>query len=355
MLINIYKTQAMLAAINRMLPAHTFLRDTFVAGSVTFVTEDVLVDYRKGKRKLAPFVAPRVGGITVDRDGYRTERYTAPKIAPQRIITIDDLVMRGLGENVFSARTPDQRQGELLGRDLAELDEMITRREEWMIRELLFYGRITMKGFIDRTDANYIEQVLDYGFDNKVALTDEMWNAAGDQGSRKYDHLKAWRLDIIQKTGKAPTMCIMSEDVADLFLADADIQKRFDVRHMYFGELKPTIQNEAVTYLGRLTGLGLDLYTYNEWYLDDNGVEQPMVPPGHLLMGRPKCLEVLYGAVTQMEQGSDAFYTYEGARIPKSWAEHNNDQRMVRLSSRPVPKPEDVDDWFVAEVIGEIE
>lgn len=345
--INIYRTQTLIAAVERLMPVHTFFRSTFFPGSLTFVTEEVMLDYKKGKRKMAPFVAPRVGGITMDRQGYRTDKYTAPKIAPQRALTVDDLVIRGMGENIFSQRTPADRQAELLGRDLAELDEMITRREEWMCRELLFNGKIVMKGFIDRNNQSYIEQVLDYGFTNKEVLTTgSLWN---ESGATIYADLKRWRLEVIQKSGRAPTICVLGQEACDAFLNDADIQKKMDLRNLYLGQINPVIQSDAVTYIGRLPELGLDLYTYNDWFLDDDGTEYPMVPGDHVLLARPGMGEFLYGAVTQLE--GDQFVTFEGARVPKSWADNQNEQRMLRLSSRPVPKPEDVDDWFVAKVL----
>jgi len=345
--LDIYRTQTLLAAIERMFPVRTFFRNTFFPGTQTFVTEEVLIDYRKGKRKMAPFVAPRVGGITMDRQGYRTDKYAAPKIAPQRAITVDDLVIRGMGENVFSQRTPADRQAELLARDLAELDEMITRREEWMIRELLFNGKIVMKGYIDRTNTNYVEQELDYGFTNKEVLTgSDLWS---ESTSNPYADLKRWRLEVIQKSGRAPTLAILGQKASDAFIDHPDIQKKLDVRNLYLGQVNPTIQDEALTYIGRLPELGLDLYTYNDWYLDDDGQEYPFVPEDHVLLARPNLGEMLYGAVTQMENGQ--FVTFEGTRVPKSWADDENEQRMLRISSRPVPKPEDVDDWFVAKVL----
>lgn len=344
--INIYRTRTMLAAVLLMLPVQTFLRSTFFPNSQTFVTEEVLLDFKKGKRKMAPFVAPRIGGITMDRDGYRTDKYAAPRIAPQRGITVDDLVLRGMGENVFSQRTPADRQAELLGRDIAEFDDMITRREEWMAAQILFTGKIVMKGFTNRTDT-YIEQELDYGFTNKDILTDtHKWDQST---STKYADLEEWRLEVIKASGKAPEICVMSRDVWALFRKDEDILKMLDVRNLLLATVNPVIKSPALTFVGRLTELGLDIYVYNEWYLDDDGVEQPMVPEKHLLLGSPNIGEYLYGAVTQMEEDGQ-FYTYEGARVPKSWADRNNEQRMLRLSSRPVPKPEDIDSWFVAQV-----
>lgn len=345
--INIYQTQTLLAAATRMMPVNTFLRSTFFPGVLTFVTEEVMLDVKKGKRKMAPFVAPRVGGITIDRQGYRTDKYAAPKIAPQRGITVDDLVIRGMGENVFSKRTPADRQAELLGRDLAELDDMISRREEWMVAQLLFNGKITMKGYIDYNNSKYVEQDLDYSFGNKVVLTSgSLWT---DSGADIYGDLKEWRLAVIQSSGKAPTICVMGQSAANAFMNNEDIQKKMNMYHTLLADINPVIKSDAITYIGRLPELGLDIYTYNDWYLDDDGTEYPFVPVDHVFLGRPGMGEVLYGAVTQMD--NDQFFTIEGARVPKSWADNNNEQRMLRLISRPVPKPESVDDWYVAQVL----
>lgn len=346
--INIYSTKTMLAAVNQMLPVRTFFRDTFfpVANDTTNPTEEVLIDYKKGKRKMAPFVAPRIGGVTMDRQGYRTDKYKAPKIAPQRILTLDDISVRGIGENIFSIKTPEQRQAELLGQDLADLDEMITRREEWMARELILNGKIIMKGYIDTQGSKYIEDELDYGFTNKEILTaGEAWNQAT---SKKYENLKAWRLDVIRSSGAAPNIVVMAQDVLALFIDDPVIQKKMDIRNMYFGDFNPRIENDAVTFVGRLTELGLDIYTYDEWFIDDDEVEKAMMPAKHLIMGRRNLGRFAYGAVTQMEK--EVFMTYEGRRVPKQWADEQNEQRLIRLSSRPVPIPSDIDSWYVAQV-----
>lgn len=345
--VNIYRTQSMLAAINKMMPIRTFFRDTFFPGIQTFTTEDVLLDFKKGKRKMAPFVAPRVGGVTMDRQGYRTDKYTAPKIAPQRQLTVDDLVIRGMGENLFSPRTPADRQAELLGRDINELDEMITRREEWMIRELLFNGKITMNGYIDTANNKTIDQTLDYEFTNKEILTGtHLWS---ESTSTKLDDLKRWRKEVIRKSGHAPTMAIFGDDAFEQFLADPDVSEKLKQFNSTLIQINPTVKDDALTYIGRIAELGLDIFTYNDWYLDDDGNEFPFVPADQVLLARPNMGEVLYGAVTQLEQGQ--FVTIEGSRVPKSWADEDNDVRMIRISSRPVPKPEDIDDWFVAQVL----
>jgi hypothetical protein len=344
--INIYQTRTMMRAIDKILPANTFFMDTFFNKVETYPTENIDVDYRKGKRKMAPFVAPRVGGITMDRQGFTTKSYTPPKIAPQRILTKDDISNRAMGENVYSTMTPEDRAAQILGKDLSELDEMITRREEWMCREIIINGKCTMKGFVDDKDTNSVDQEVDYKFTNKETLTSvAKWDV---ETSTKLADLKRWRLSVIKKTGKAPTVCIMSSDVADLFIGDLNVQEMFDKKSIKIGDITPAIINEAVTFIGRITSLGLDLYTYDEWYLDDEDVEQPMMPIKTLMIGRPGMAKRIYGAVTQMEK--DEFYTCEGERVPKSWSDNANEVKMLKITSRPLPVPEDVDDWYVAVV-----
>lgn len=337
--INIYNTRTMMAAINLMLPTHTFLRDTFFPGEDPKVTEDVDVDFKKGKRKMAPFVAPRIGGVVMDRQGFVTSNYKIPKIAPERVIAIDDINQRGMGENIYSTRTPQQRAQEVLAQDLLDLDDQITRRVEWMCREALFNGKVLMSG-------EGFEQEVDYKFTNKEILAaGAIWT---ETTSKPLEDLKRWRLSVIKKTGKAPNICVFESSVVDTFINNQDVRELMDLQRLNVGSIEPSVQNESITFIGRLPSLGLEIYTYDEWYIDDAGVEQPMVPEGHILMASRGMNKIIYGAVTQIEDGN--FVTIEGTRIPKYWADADNDIKKLRLSSRPLPVPDDVDGWYVAKV-----
>jgi hypothetical protein len=61
---------------------------------------------------------------------------------------------------------------------------------------------------------------------------------------------------------------------------------------------------------------------------------------------------MLYGAVTVIDQRTEEFVTYEGRRIPDSWTKKNPDQRIIRISSKPLPVPGIFDGWLVADVLG---
>lgn len=345
--IQIYQTRQMMAAIIKMKQPKTFLRDTFFPNVQTFVTEKVDVDFKKGRRTMAPFVAPRVGGVVVDRQGYKTDTYSVPRISPERIITGDDINKRGMGEAIYSIKTPEQRAAEMMGKDLIELNNSITRREEWMCREVLLNGKVTMRGLIDDKNENYIEQVVDYGFENKEVLSGmDLWS---DANSDPYEYLKQRRLDIIKKSGKAPNVVILSGDVEAAFINHPRIKEVNDIRRYQMSSIEPKIINDAVTLIGYLPGLGLEIYRYDEWFIDDDGVEQSMIPEKHIIIGRTGMARIIYGAITQIE--NDGFVTIEGKRIPKNWVDKNNDVVKLRVGSRPLPVPEDVDDWYTAQVL----
>jgi len=344
--VNIYTTKTMMQAVVRMLPPKAFLRDTFFGRTETFVTEEVLADYKKGKRKMAPFVAPRVNGITMDRAGYRTDKYLVPRIAPQRLMSVDDISARMLGEDIFSLRTPEQRAAELMGQDLVDLDEMITRREEWQVRQLLLEGKIIMKGIIDDINERTVDQTVDFGFTNYEALTGaDKWDT---ETADIYGCIEDKKLDIVKKTGIAPTVGVMATDVKRSFINNKKIQDLHNIINMRLGMIQPRIVADGVTRITLVEDLNIEFYSYDEWFIDDDGVEKPVIPAGTVILGRPNMGKRLYGAITQLEGYGDSgtFVTYEGLRIPKNWVNTNDEVKMVRLSARPLPVPDDVDDWY---------
>lgn len=137
-----YTTREMIGAIEINPPVRKFLTEKFFPVEQTHLTEKVEFDVKKGKRVMAPFVSPRIGGKVITRQGFQTKEFTTPRLAPERMLTVDDISTRALGENIYSKRTPSEREDELLAMDYKELDESIQRRIEWMCRQILFWGKL---------------------------------------------------------------------------------------------------------------------------------------------------------------------------------------------------------------------
>lgn len=347
---DIFTPMEMLQALETVGRPKTFLKDTFFPGEKTFVTEDVLFDIKKGKRRLAPIVAPRVGGITIEREGFETHKVEPLRVAPQRPLTIDDVIKRGFGEQINSRKTPAQRQAELTAADLQELNDTISRREEWLSAETLFKGKAILKGRVSDSDTNVIEREIDFGFTNKVVLSGtSLWDK---DTADILANLRAWRLQVLQSTGVAPDTVILGEDAVTAFLGNKKLQDLMNIRNMSVMTVEPSLRDDAITFLGKIPGLGLEVYSYDEWYLDDDNVEKPFVPKDVALLAKAGGGSFGYGAITQMDKREDPSYTTtEGRAVPKKWADMENDIIMLRLTSRPVPMPADVNGWLVAKVV----
>ncbi|WNF36414.1 major capsid protein [Bacillaceae bacterium IKA-2] len=345
MAINIYDTRTMLAAIEMMMPVNTFLKSTFFSTPKPFTTEHVDVEYKKGRRKMAPFVSPRIAGQVMDRQGFTTKTFKPAPIKPKRIITGDDINKRLMGENIYSQRSAAQRAAELLAADLSEMDEAITRREEWMAAQVLFTGKVDIVG-------DGVDSTLDYGFTNKETLSGtDLWSdkAASDPIA----DLKRWRIDVIKSSGITPDRVIMSSDVVDAFVEHPKVKEVMDNRRIILGQIQPQTLADGVTYIGAISSLGLDIYSYDEWYYDEVAkVEKPMVPEATLAIVSTRARSsMLYGAVTLTDAQSNNFMTYEGSRIPDSWIQKDPAARFLQIHSMPLPVPHEVDSWFVAKVI----
>ncbi len=336
-----YTTREMMAARDLTPPVRTFLQNTFFPDSNTHVTEKVEFDVRKGKRVMAPFVAPRVGGKVLTRQGFHTNQFTTPKIAPERPLTIDDISTRAIGENIYSQRTPEERENELLAKDYTDLEESIARRREWMCRQILFEGKIDIQDEDEGLDIQ-----VDFGFTNKYVLTtDQFWSVATVD---PLPLLRNIRKDIIRKTGIAPDIMVFAGDMIEDFITNKFIVEAVNKLNMKNVVIEPRVVDPALTFYGRIQELDMDIYSYDEWFLNDEGEEEAIVPSGHVLIGHSKGEGAIeYGAVTQIEDKK--FVTYEGELVPKQYADEKNEVKMFRLTSRPLPRPYDVDSWAVIE------
>lgn len=109
--LNMLETYTLMAIGEEIVPRTNFFRDRYFpteAGDL-FASDKVLTEYRKGDRAMASFVSPRVGDIPMDRRGYEIHEYQPARIAPSRLLTVDELNKRGFGEALYSQSTEAQR------------------------------------------------------------------------------------------------------------------------------------------------------------------------------------------------------------------------------------------------------
>lgn len=339
MSIDIFSTRTMLKAVKIMPKTQTFLRDTFFSTHNMFETENIDIDIMKGKRKMAPFVNPRLPGKTLVRDGYETYTYKPCLLNPNTVTTADTIMKRQPGEAIYGGMSPIERGTQILANDLTMLDEAITRREEWMCAQLLLTGKVIMIG-------EGVKDELDFKFTNTETLPPaKQWNKAD---ADPITDIKKWREKIQKASGINPTTLILSSDVATAFMNNEKIQKQMNIWNLQNITMAPKDLAGGVTYVCRIAELGIDVYYYNEWYADDSdGEVKSLLPPGTaILLSKNDNYALNYGAVALVDKGM-----FVSERVPSSWTTPDPSARFLNMMSRPLPICKDVDGWFSAKVL----
>jgi len=333
-------------AVKNMKPARRFLTNTFFSQVRPTITSTIDIDIVKGKRRLAPFVSQRIGSTTMETDGFTTSTYRPPLVAPDYPFTGEDLETRLPGENIYSGQSPDDRLAVLIGSKLAEFENAIARREEWMVAQALATGKIPVVG-------EGVNQLIDFQLTNKQTLgVKAKWNyTASDANSHPIKDLKRWKRELA-KSGFTPTHCIMDTGAGDAFLAHPDIEKLFSMQNANFGTLAPrSTDPDGTCFLCRLNEIGLDVYTYEEWYVDPvDNEEKPLLPNGTVIMASSNSVStgfvMAYASIIDVVNG-----TFSLSRVPKSWLQNKPPVRYLALQSRPLPIPTMVDSWYVGTVL----
>ena len=347
MAVDMFSTRTMLGMIQESeKKATTFLRDRYFGNVVTFDTAKIDIDIVSDhERKVAPFVNPKVGGSIVERDGYRTNSYEAPEVSPMMVTTAEDMLKRSAGESMYAMKSPTQRASEEIGRNLSQLDDIITRREEVMCSEALFSGQVTVNGVGYADVIQYWSQLK--SSEQPMTTLSTKWTASG---ADPMADLRSIRRTVIQKCGTTPTEIVCGTGAIEALLAKLNSDK-LDTRRVDLGMIDPSLLPNGVTYWGYLKDSGLDIFSYDSWYVNDAGTETAIVPNGSVLMGSPNVKTTMaYGCVALTGDDNVAFY--EGRRVPDSWVQRANPSgRVVQIKARPLPIINQVQGFHVISAI----
>lgn len=351
--LDFFNTYTLIAVTEEIVPKKSFFRDRYFPtgeGDI-FASDKVLTEYKKGDRKLAAFVSDRVGDIPMDRRGYDIHEYEPAKIAPSRILTLDDLKKRGFGEALYSNMTQAQRAAKLQLADLSEMDARIARREEWMAAQTMINNGCTIQEYLDDTTAGEEKHIYFYdgeSSEHTYTVGENKWDAEG--GDLYGDVIAMCKM--LSKRGLKSADLVLGTNAADCVRANealmAELNKNSNVNR---GSIDETLtQYEGVVFMGNINfgGFWLNVISVDETYTDDNNEEQSYFPATSAMVTAPACGHMMYGQLTQIDYGNTDFTTHTGKRIPKFSVDQANDIRKLRLAARPLAAPKAYCPWIYA-------
>ena len=344
---DIYSTRAQLAAIDLMPREYSVLYDFFGHDAGTVEDDKAIYDYRKGSRKMAPTVQPGTGGVLMERDGYETREIGFCCIAPERIIEDQNLKGRMFGERVLGAMTPQERERKILARDLTEMRKAIQRRREWMVRQVLLTGKLSIFTYTNEGRGVNPTMIADYGFTN-FYTPDTAW----DQAGAKIDDDMKEIFDLVYDGLGQVDKIVMASDVASAVLHNEAFMKHYDRRNEEAGKINTKYRGSGLRFIGTNAD-GVQLFSLSGTFVDDDGLVKKVLPDGTLIAGSDDLLNIFHGPVTQVEEtGANAQHkTYIKKEVPLRYGSIDGNTIKNRLTSCPTVVPRNVDGWCVANVL----
>lgn len=344
---DIYSTRAQLAAIELMPREYSVLYDFFGKEAGNVEDDKAIYDFRKGSRRMAPTVHPGTGGVLMDRDGYETREIGFCCIAPERIIEDQNLKGRMFGEKVLGAMTPQEREKKMLAKDLTDMRKAIQRRREWMVRQVLLTGKLSVFTYTNEGRGVNPTMVADYGFTN-FYTPDTAWDQAG--ATIDDDMHEIFDL-VYEGLGEVDTI-IMAPNVAGAMLANSKFVDQYDRRNADMGKINTQYRGSGLRFIGYNSD-GVQMFSLAGTFVDDDGQTKRIIPDGKLIAGSSDMLNIFHGPVTQVEEtGPNAQHkTYIKKEVPLRYGSIDGNSIKNRLTSCPTVVPRNVDGWAVATVL----
>lgn len=346
--IDIFDSYYLAGVVEEIVPKKTFFRDRYFPTTEAdiFSSNKVLVEYKDGDRRMAPFIVEGAGDTPVDRGGYHVMEYAPPMVAPSRLLTLDDLKRRGFGEAVLADKKPDERARAMQMNDLIDLENRIARREEWMCAQVMINNAVDLVEFADSQTLGIPRRLQFYDQATTHAFTRaNQWDAMN--GDMLGDVMAM--CDLLMERGLPAADLVIGAEVANFIRDNSTIQALLDNRRYELGNIKPQEMYPGVAWMGQLNfgGYILDIWVVRETYVNDLGASALYFPTDAAMVTAPNCGRLLYGAVTQIEPDRE-FHTFTGKRVPKFVVNEDKDIRKLRLAAKPLAAPANLSPFIYA-------
>jgi hypothetical protein len=97
---------------------------------------------------------------------------------------------------------------------------------------------------------------------------------------------------------------------------------------------------------------GLPLYVDESEYQDTDGTMKPYVPEDNVLVAASSLVgNFSYSGVAQVDADESRMSVYQSKRVPLIFYEAGEDIRKFRLSTRPIPVPQNLAAWTVLDAL----
>lgn len=344
----IQDTVTLLQAIEQIKDPATYLVDTFFPQKMpTAFTDTVAVEYKKGKRLLAPYIVKGSKGVNINRETAQAKFYKAPLMGPRRVLSIQDVESRMFGETpIYSTMKPEERAARMQAQDLVDLRKMIANRKNKMAADILQTGETLVKGYAD-DGVTFTQDTISFDWSGNLSVTTSWDNPA----ATIYADIQAAVEKIAEDTGEFPTLMLCGRNVEKYLIQNTEIKNWLMIpnrTNLAMASFAPRYDSINSRYIGTISALGLEVRSYIETYTDDDGTVKPFIDPDTVIIANPGKGKQLSGRITLVENTGVKSYVAE--YVPHYATDENAQQMSLALYSRALLVPDVIDDWVCMSV-----
>lgn len=327
MAFEIVETHDLMGVIENFQPVPSFWLDTFFNSSHFSDSEYIDFDIIDKGRRLAPFVAPNVQGQPMLQRRESIRKFKPAYLKPKDALDPQRLLRRRAGESLGGSMTPQEREDAIVAEILADHDEMIRRRWEWMACEAVTKGQVTVSG------ENYPTRTVGFSRDagNTVTLSGTaLWD---DAAATPLTNVRSWGQTVL-KSGRAARYLIMGVDASAAFFSNAQVEDAVETRRGSATQLeKYNVSGSPIIYHGDLPG-GVSVITYNDVYEDNDGIEQPFLAADEVVLAGDVQGIRAFGAIMDRKAAWASV-----AMFPKMWEQEDPSGLFLMTQSAPLMIP----------------
>lgn len=315
-------------------PSNFFL-DNFFPGTHQSPTQKIVFEKIIGRRALAPFVRPQNTGKPIwSRKGSAIESFEPAYIKPKDVVRPVEMIERQPGQ-MFSTtpNTPQQNYDQEVVRIAQFHRDSIERTWEVMAAQAVIYG-VTA---VDYLDGSTVEVDFHRDANLTVLKNANYWTDTYDILS----DIQLWadRMSVAN-FGGIPNMLLVSPDVWAVMRTNTKLIAQMSTQTkgvevlLKQGLVLPDNRKSRIRYVGTV-GAGIDVWVFNDYYVNDAGVQVPYLPAKNILLIDTNFEGVkAFGAILDKAANLAPLPIF-----PKMWDQEDPSATVIMSQSAPLMIP----------------
>lgn len=300
----LFTTRQLLGYTEQKVKFRALFLELFFRRTITFHTQEVMLDKITGKTPVAAYVSPVVSGKVLRSRGGETRVLRPGYVKPKHRFDYQQAVERLPGEDPARLNDPAYRRLRILTDNLKQEEQAIVQVEEMQAVSAVLQGKYTMSG----------EQFETVEVDFGRSAANNITQAGGREWSKQ-------NADTFDPTHDLDAYCDFASGTINIAIMDGTVwrmlngfklfREKLDTRRGSKSELETALKDlgSVVSFKGHYGDLAI--VVAKTTYVDENGDEQRYLPEGTLILGNTQAEGVrCYGAIQDI--GVPVLAVYRG-------------------------------------------